>query len=64
MTRSHAVALNSTGKAKLAVMALQGAHNRFTDNIDILSALAAFHRDTGNLDAARIYADKLRTISP
>jgi len=60
----YAVALNSTGKAKLAIMVLQGAHNRFPDNTDILSALAAFHRDTGNLDAARIYADKLRNISP
>ena len=60
----YAVALNSTGKAKLAIMVLQGAHNRFPDNTDILSALATFHRDTGNLDAARIYADKLRTISP
>ena len=60
----YAVALNSTGETDRAVMVLQGAHNRFPDNADILTALVAFHRDAGNLDASRIYADKLRTVSP
>jgi len=60
----YAVGLNSTGKTGQAVTVLQGAHHRFPDNTDILTALIAFHRDTGNLDAARIYAEKLRSIAP
>ena len=45
-------------------MVLQGAHNRFPNNTDILAALVAFYRDNGNTDAARIYADKLHKILP
>lgn len=60
----YAVALNSTGEADEAIMVLQGAHNRHPNNRDILSALVAFHRDQGNLTAARSYAEKLRAISP
>lgn len=60
----YAVALNSTGNTEQAIMVLQGVHNRFPNNPDILNALVAFHRDKGNQDAARIYADKLRAISP
>ena len=60
----YAVALNSTGKTELAVMVLQGAHNRFVNNAEILNALVTFHRDSGNEGAAQIYADKLRAISP
>ena len=59
----YAVALNSTGDAAKAIMVLQGAHNRFPTNTDILSALVAFHRDSGNSEAARDYADKLRGLS-
>ena len=60
----YAVALNSTRNTQQAVMVLQGAHNRFPNNTDILAALVAFHRDNGNTDAARIYADKLHKILP
>jgi tetratricopeptide (TPR) repeat protein len=60
----YAVALNSTGKAQEAIMVLQGAHNAHPENPDILSALVAFHRDAGNQQAARAYADKLRAIAP
>ena len=45
-------------------MVLQGAHNRFPDNADILNALVAFHRDSGNLAAGRTYGEKLRSLSP
>ena len=45
------------------ILALR-AHNRFPENTDILSALAAFHRDSGNLEAARIYAEKLHLVPP
>jgi Flp pilus assembly protein TadD len=58
----YAVALNSTGQPKKAVLVLQGAHNRFPNNTDILNALVAFHRDMGNQKAAGFYAEKLRSI--
>jgi tetratricopeptide (TPR) repeat protein len=60
----YAVALNSTGKPEQAIMTLQGAHNAHPNDRDILSALAAFHRDGGNQAAARGYAQKLRLITP
>jgi Tfp pilus assembly protein PilF len=60
----YAVALNSTGKPEQAIMVLQGAHNAHPDNADILRALVAFHRDSGNQQAARDYAEKLQAISP
>jgi len=58
----YAVALNSTGKPGQAILVLQGAHNRFPGNADILSALVAFHRETGNTAAASTYADKLDAL--
>jgi predicted CXXCH cytochrome family protein len=60
----YAVALNSAGNSAKAILVLQGAHNRFPNNRDILNALAAFHRDSGNPEAARSYAEKLRRLSP
>ena len=56
----YAVALNSTGQPKQAIMVLQGAHNAHPNDSDILSALVAFHRDAGNQEQARRYAEKLR----
>jgi len=60
----YAVALNSTGKADEAILILQGAHTAHPNNRDILAALVAFHRDSGNEAAAQRYAQKLRAISP
>jgi Flp pilus assembly protein TadD len=60
----YAVALNSMDETSKAIMVLQGAHNRFPNNTDILNALVAFHRDNGNTKAARTYADKLRSLLP
>jgi predicted CXXCH cytochrome family protein len=60
----YAVALSSAGDTGQAIMVLQGAHNRFPNNTDILNALTAFHRDSGNAGAARTYTDKLRSLSP
>ena len=60
----YAVALNSTGKPEQAILVLQGAHNQHPNNPDILSALVAFHRDKGNQEAARSYAEKLRSVLP
>jgi len=60
----YAVALNSTGDPEKAILVLQGAHNQHPNNRDILSALVAFHRDAGNQEAARSYAEKLRSVLP
>jgi len=60
----YAVALNSTGEPEQAIIVLQGAHNRHPNNRDILSALVAFHRDSGNQAAALTYAEKLRAVTP
>jgi tetratricopeptide (TPR) repeat protein len=60
----YAVALNSAGDRDKAIMVLKGAQRRFPFNTDILSALVAFHRDAGNPEAARTYADKLLSLSP
>jgi len=59
----YAVALNSAGRQQQAIMVLQGAHNRFPNNTDILAALVAFYRDSGNMNEAQTYADKLRSLS-
>jgi predicted CXXCH cytochrome family protein len=59
----YAVALNSTGKLAEALLVLQGAHNRFPNNTDILGALVAFNRDQGKTEAANRYAKKLQTLS-
>jgi hypothetical protein len=45
-------------------MVLQGAHTPHPNDSDIVSALVAFHGDSGNEVAARSYAEKLRSISP
>jgi Flp pilus assembly protein TadD len=58
------VALDSTGKTDEAILVLQGAHAAHPNNRDILSALVAFHRDSGNEAAAQRYAQKLRSIAP
>ena len=60
----YAVALNSAGETARALLVLQGAHNRFPNNTDILSALVAFNRDSGNPEAARRYAERLQSLSP
>jgi len=60
----YAVALNSTGAPDEAIMVLMGAHAAHPDDRDILGALVAFHRDSGNDAAARQYAEKLQALSP
>jgi predicted CXXCH cytochrome family protein len=59
----YGVALNSTGAAEQALLVLQGAHNRFPNNTDILAALVALHRERGNTEAAQRYADRLRALT-
>jgi predicted Zn-dependent protease len=60
----YAVALNSMGHPRQAVMVLQDAHNAHLNSVDILNALIAFHRDMGNQEHAAIYARKLRVLLP
>ncbi|MDB4575742.1 multiheme c-type cytochrome [bacterium] len=59
----YAVALNSTGDSAGAIQQLQAAHQRFPADVDILSALVSFHRDTGNQFAAETYMKKLQKLS-
>jgi Flp pilus assembly protein TadD len=56
----YAVALNTAGQARAALMVLQGAHNAHPNDTDILSALVAFNRDAGNDKQAVHYAQKLK----
>lgn len=58
----YAVALNSTGKVSLAIKVLQDALDRFPRDRDILGALIAFNRDTGNEFAAQTYMNKLQKL--
>jgi len=58
----YAVALNSTGKPSEAIEQLQIAHDRFPDNIEILQALIAFHRDAGNAFTAERFMKKLEGL--
>jgi tetratricopeptide (TPR) repeat protein len=58
-----AVALNSIGQPKQAIMVLQGAHNAHPNDTDILGALVAFHRDAGNQKQSRRYAEKLNRVT-
>ena len=60
----YAVALNSAGKSREALMVLQGAHNTHPNDTDILSALVAFHRDAGNSAQAARFAQKLEALVP
>lgn len=63
-TYIYAVALQSTGKAQQAIKILETVYYQHPSNRDVLSALAAFHRDAGNETAAQDYAEKLRSLSP
>ena len=60
----YAVALNSTGDPKQAIMILEQANAAFPENVDVLQALVSFHRDIGNHAAAKKYADVLQNIAP
>ena len=59
----YAVALNSTGETGRAIEVMQQAHDRFPDNLEVLQALVAFHRDAGNDFAAQQFMNKLNRVS-
>ncbi len=60
----YAVALNSAGRKKEAIQFLKESHYRHPNDREILFALTTFNRDSGDLQAARDYAQKLVELSP
>ena len=58
----YAVALNSAGEPMQAIEVMQDAHDRFPNNIEVLQALVAFHRDAGNDFAAQQFMNKLNRL--
>jgi tetratricopeptide (TPR) repeat protein len=60
----YAVALNSLGESQQAIETLQDALARHPRNREILGALVSFLRDSGDVEAANRYAQKLRAMQP
>jgi predicted CXXCH cytochrome family protein len=60
----YGVALHSGGQIERAFAVLESAHRRHPADRDILFALATFHRDAGDLDAARTWARRLKDLAP
>jgi tetratricopeptide (TPR) repeat protein len=58
----YAVALHSTGSPRRAIAALKHALSRSPHDRDILLALATFHRDLGDIDAAIGLAERLVAV--
>lgn len=59
----HALALNTSGMRKEALKVLESTYKRHPNDLDILEALVALHRDGGNSEAARQYAEKLISLT-
>jgi predicted CXXCH cytochrome family protein len=60
----YAVALNSAGRHDDAIGVLKENLARHPSNREILLALVAFNRDSGNLAAALEYAEQLASLAP
>ena len=58
------IALNSTGERAAALQQLREAHARFPGYRETVVALATIHRDGGDIDEARLYAERLLELSP
>ena len=58
------IALNSTGERAEALQRLRDAHARFPGHRDTIVALATIHRDGGEVDEARQYAERVLEMSP
>ena len=58
------VALNSAGRSEEAITVLEANHGRHPTDRDTLFALATIHRDRGQVDAARRWADRLLSLNP
>jgi predicted CXXCH cytochrome family protein len=62
-TYVYGVGLHSSGKVKQGMQVLEEALQRFPYNREILSALVAFYRDSGDKERAQYYAEKLQQLS-
>ncbi|MFQ5973876.1 MAG: tetratricopeptide repeat protein [Alphaproteobacteria bacterium] len=60
----HGVALDNFGDRDGAITALAAAHERHPGNRNILEALVDFASEAGQLEAARIYAERLVELDP
>jgi len=60
----YAVALNSGGQGDRAIAVLTDGLGRHPGDRDILSALIAFNRTSGDLRSALAYAERLAAITP
>ena len=60
----YAVALNSAGRPEEAMVALKENFARHPNDRDTLTALIAFSRDIGDVNAALEYAQQLARIAP
>ena len=58
------IALNSTGERTAALERLRETHARFPGYREAIVALATIHRDGGEMDEARLYAERLLDLSP
>ena len=56
----YAVALNTTGQKLESIKILQDALIQFPGDVNILNALVAYHRETGNDFTADKYMNKLK----
>ena len=61
---TYGVALNSTGRRPEAIRILEQALRRHPYDVDLLSGLALFQRDAGNLAGARDAARRLVEVAP
>ncbi len=60
----YAVALHSAGRGSEAVTALKDNLARHPDDRDTLSALISFSRESGDIDSALEFAERLQNVAP
>jgi tetratricopeptide (TPR) repeat protein len=60
----YAVALQSSGKLAEAIKVLEAAHRRRPGDLDTLSALVTYNLESGNREAALVYARRLQQLVP
>jgi len=59
----YAIALNSTGKAQLALKVLQKAQGQYPTSRDILAALVSINKEQGNHKESHTYENLLNNLS-
>ncbi|MGI9626042.1 MAG: tetratricopeptide repeat protein, partial [Longimicrobiales bacterium] len=60
----YGVSLASAGQRDQAMAVLREALRRHPFEVDLLSALTAYHRDAGEVDSAILYAERLAEVTP